>query len=305
MTRSWEGLGCREARYCLEVLDPGPLTTVQDRGRPGLAHLGIPPSGALDRRSAALANRLVGNGKGAAVLETTMSGPRLLVRAPAGSSLVVAVTGAPAAVRVDGRSRDSNVALRLRAGAVLEVGQASAGVRSYVAVRGGLVVEPVLGSRSYDLLSGLGPPPLQAGQHLPLGPATGDVPAVDFVPLPPFDPCPVLPVIAGPRHDWFGPEALALLVGTLWRVTADSNRIGLRLSGPPVPRHIPGQLPPEGVVTGSIQVPRDGQPVLFLADHPTTGGYPVIAVADEATLPAAAQARPGTSLRFSQHSVRH
>lgn len=286
----------------LEVLDPGPLTTVQDAGRPGLAHLGIPPSGALDRPGAALANRLVGNPESAAVLETTMRGPRLRVTCPAQHVVVVAVAGAAAEVVVDGRVQASHVALHLRGGSVLEVGLAATGIRSYLAVRGGLHVEPVLGSRSYDLLSGLGPPPLIAGQVLAIGPSggpgSGPVPALDVPPLPALDSAPVLDVIAGPRQDWFAAEALALLTGTAWQVSPASNRIGLRLSGPPLRRVRHAQLPPEGLVTGAIQVPQDGQPVLFLADHPTTGGYPVLAVADEAGLPIAAQARPGSILRF-------
>ena len=280
----------------LEVLDPGPLTTVQDAGRPGLAHLGVPASGALDRPSARLANRLVGNEVQAALLECTVSGPTL--RAGPGGALV-AVTGAPAPVHVAGRACDVGVALWVPAGEVLRVGPATAGLRSYIAVRGGLQVEPVLGSRSYDVLSGLGPAPLAAGQRLPVGPACGTVPAADVVPPPDLDAEPLLPVVLGPRDDWFAPDAVVLLTAARWTVTADSNRIGVRLAGPPLARRRHEQLPPEGVVTGSVQVPADGQPVLFLADHPTTGGYPVLAVVDEDALPAAAQARPGTTLRFS------
>lgn len=283
----------------LEVLEPGPLTTVQDRGRPGRGHLGISASGALDRPAAALANRLVGNAPDAAVLETTLHGPRLRVGGPADRIVVVAVTGAPAPVRVDGRARDDHCALYLTVGAILEIGPAVAGVRSYLAVRGGIDVEPVLGSRSHDLLSGLGPPPLAAGRQLCVGPRPdGCVPLVDVVPPPEIAGCPVLTAVAGPRHEWFEAGALALLTATQWQVTADSNRIGLRLAGPPLVRRRTEQLPSEGVVTGSVQVPQDGQPVLFLADHPTTGGYPVLAVLDDCSLAAAAQARPGTSLRF-------
>jgi len=280
----------------LEVLDPGLLTTVQDAGRPGLAHLGVPASGALDRPSARLANRLVGNDEDAAVLECTGSGPTL--RAGRGGALVC-VTGAPAPVHVAGRTCDVGVALWVPAGEVLRVGPASAGLRSYVAVRGGLLVEPVLGSRSYDVLSGLGPAPLAAGQRLPVGPTSGTVPAADVVPLPDLDAEPVLALVLGPRDDWFVPEAALLLTTARWTVTADSNRIGVRLAGPPLVRRRHEQLPPEGVVTGSVQVPADGQPVLLFADHPTTGGYPVLAVVEEDALAAAAQARPGSTLRFT------
>lgn len=280
----------------LDVVEPGALTTVQDDGRPGSAHLGVPPSGALDRPSARLANRLVGNDEGAAVLETTLTGPALRVGGAAGALLCV--TGAPVPVHVGGRAHGVGVALWVPAGEVLRVGTASAGLRAYVAVRGGVAVEPVLGSRSCDLLSGLGPPPLAAGQRLPVGRAAGPVPAADVVLPLVVEPEPVLDVVLGPRDGWFEPEAAALLTSARWTVTADSNRVGVRLSGPVLRRRRPEQLPPEGVVTGSVQVPADGQPVLFLADHPTTGGYPVLAVADDDALARAAQARPGTVLRF-------
>lgn len=286
----------------LEVIGSGYLTTVQDLGRPGRAHLGVPPSGALDRKSAALANRLVGNGDEAAVLETTLRGPAL--RVGSSSGLVLAVTGAPAEVWVNGRPRGNNVSFRADDGAVIEVGAASSGVRSYIAVRGGITVAPVLGSRSYDLLSELGPPPLSRGQRLAIGTGAGAVPAVDFVPVAPIDPSPTLVAVPGPRHAWFSSDALMLLTTSPWRVTSAGNRVGVRLSGPALMRCRHDQLGPEGIVTGSIQVPQDGQPVLFLADHPTTGGYPVIAVVDEAWLGAAAQLRPGCSLRISLDPTR-
>ena len=286
----------------LEVLEAGPSTTLQDRGRPGLAHLGVPPSGALDRASARLANRLLGNDEDAAVLETTLSGPALRVRG--GSGALLCVTGAAAPVRVGGRACDAGVPLWVPDGEVLHVGTASVGLRSYVAVRGGFAVDPVLGSRSTDVLSGLGPPPLSRGQRLPVGPTTGPVPASDVVPLPAARAEPVLPVLLGPRDDWFDDAAAAVLGTARWAVSADSNRVGIRLAGPPLVRRVTRQLPPEGVVTGSVQVPADGQPVLFLADHPTTGGYPVLAVVDEDALGAAAQARPGTTLRFAVRRLR-
>ncbi|MET3807682.1 biotin-dependent carboxylase-like uncharacterized protein [Nakamurella sp. UYEF19] len=282
----------------LEVLTPGPLTTVQDHGRPGMAHLGVPPSGALDRPGADLANQLVGNPPGFAVLETTLTGPRLRVLGLSGSSVVLAVTGAPAPITVDGHPASMGRVLQVPAGAVVQLGTCSAGVRSYLAVRGGIAVAEVLGSRSHDLLSGLGPPALQRGQRLPIG-AMLDAGITATTAWPDtIDPPPVLPIVLGPRDHWFAPEALELLTGTAWQVSPASNRIGLRLTGPALPRRRPEQLPSEGVVTGSIQIPQDGQPVLFLADHPTTGGYPVIAVVDESALHHAAQARPGTTLRF-------
>lgn len=278
----------------LSVVRAGALTTVQDRGRPGYAHLGVPRSGALDAPAAALANRLVGNPVEAAVLETTLDGCALRPR----SAVTVAVVGAPCPVSVDGRPAPWGAPVRVPAGALLDVGAARAGVRAYVAVRGGVAVPPVLGSRSTDLLSGLGPLPLTEGAVLPLG-LPGDTPArVDAAPRPGPPAELVLRVTPGPRDDWFTGAALRTLATAGYRVSSASNRIGLRTEGPSLERAVSGELPSEGLVLGAVQVPPDGRPVVFLADHPTTGGYPVIAVVRSADLPAAAQAVPGTPVRF-------
>ncbi|MFD8213468.1 biotin-dependent carboxyltransferase family protein [Streptomyces sp. NPDC059697] len=278
----------------LAVVRAGALTTVQDRGRPGHAHLGVPRSGALDAPAAALANRLVGNPVEAAVLETTLNGCALRPR----SVVTVAVTGAPCPVTVNGRPAPWGAPVRVPAGALLDIGPARAGVRSYVAVAGGVAVDPVLGSRSTDLLSGLGPPPLTDGTVLPLGRPDGVHTRVDVVPHPGPPSELVLRVTPGPRDDWFTASALRTLATGTYRVSSASNRIGLRTEGPSLERAVSGELPSEGMVLGAVQVPPDGRPVVFLADHPTTGGYPVIAVVRGADLPAAAQAVPGTPVRF-------
>ncbi|MBT0772601.1 biotin-dependent carboxyltransferase family protein [Kineosporia sp. J2-2] len=279
----------------LHVIHPGLFTTVQDEGRPGHAYLGVPPSGALDRGSFHLANRLVGNPSGAAVLETTVRGPEL--RSEASSVLTLAVTGAPAPVLVDGRPAPFDAAFRVLPGQTVQVGAVTAGLRSYLAVSGGLDLPPVLGSRSGDVLSGLGPAPLEAGATLPVGPA-GLVPVVDYVCPPGVFAEPVLDVVPGPRAGWFTDAALGVLARTAWRVSPTSNRVGLRLEGAMLERLKKGELPSEGTATGSIQVPGNGLPVLFLRDHPVTGGYPVIGVVTRAALDLAAQAAPGTTLRF-------
>ncbi|MEU5627572.1 biotin-dependent carboxyltransferase family protein [Streptomyces tendae] len=279
----------------LAVVRAGALTTVQDRGRPGHAHLGVPRSGALDAPAAALVNRLVGNPPGAAVLETTLTGCALRPRC----AVTVAVGGAPCPVTVDGRPVPWAAPVRVPAGAVLDVGAADLGVRSYVAVSGGVLVEPVLGSRSTDLLSGLGPPPLADGTVLPLGRPGGRHARVDVAPLPAPPAELILRVTAGPRADWFTPEAVRAFTSRAYRVSSASNRIGLRVDGPALERARPGELPSEGTVLGAVQVPPDGMPVVFLADHPTTGGYPVIGVVRTPDLPAAAQALPGTPVRFT------
>ncbi|MEO3754061.1 biotin-dependent carboxyltransferase family protein [Streptomyces sp. B6B3] len=275
----------------------GALTTVQDLGRAGLAHLGVPRSGALDLPAHRLANRLVGNPPGAATLETTLTGCALRPRCP----VTVAVTGAPSPVTVDGRPAPWGAAVRVPAGAELVVGPATAGVRGYLAVGGGVAVPPVLGSRATDLLSGLGPPPLADGQVLPLGPPGAPPPAADAVPHPAPPAVLSLRLRPGPRDDWFPADALDLLARGDYQVASASNRVGLRTAGPPLRRapHAEGaELPSEGMVLGAVQLPPDGRPVVFLADHPTTGGYPVIGVVPEADLAAAAQAAPGTPVRF-------
>ncbi|MEV2253581.1 biotin-dependent carboxyltransferase family protein [Streptomyces sp. NPDC050147] len=276
------------------VVRAGALTTVQDQGRPGHAHLGVPRSGALDPAASRLANRLVGNPADAAVLETTLDGCSVRPRC----AVTVAVVGAPCPVTVDGRPVAWGAPVRVPAGALLDVEAAVSGVRCYVAFSGGVAVDPVLASRSTDLLSGLGPPPLADGAVIPLGRPTALHARVDTVPhtAPPREL--VLRVMPGPRADWFTPAALRTLTTRAYRVSSASNRIGLRTEGPLLERSFTGELPSEGMVLGAVQVPPDGRPLVFLADHPTTGGYPVIAVVREADLPGAAQAVPGTPVRF-------
>jgi len=277
----------------LTVLATGPLTTVQDDGRPGQAALGVGRSGACDRGSAALANRLVGNPATAAVLEVTLGG--LAVRAE--GDLLVVTTGA----RCPGAPHAAPSILR--AGQELRLGAPDSGLRSYLAVRGGIAVPPVLGSRATDLLSGLGPAVVAAGDVLPVGQPSAALPGVDLAPVadPPAHEVSVA-VSPGPRADWFGAAGWAALTGQAWRVTSESNRVGLRLDGPPLTRLREGELPSEGMVRGALQMPPSGAPVLFLADHPTTGGYPVIGyVADlprSSDVDRCAQLRPGQSVRF-------
>jgi biotin-dependent carboxylase-like uncharacterized protein len=262
----------------IEVVRAGALTTVQDLGRPGWAHLGVPRSGALDVPALVAANRLVGNPDGAAGLEITVTGCTVRCEEPA----ALALTGAPAKVTVDGP--------------VVRIGPARGGVRTYLAVGGGIAIAPVLGSRATDTLSGLGPAPLRDGDRLPLGPCDR---ASSFVDATGPGPSTVeLRVTPGPRADWFTAEAWETLCGTAYTLSPVSNRIGARLAGATLRRAVAGELPSEGVVLGAVQVPANGQPLVFLADHPTTGGYPVIAVVEAADLPLLAQARPGATVTF-------
>ncbi|MFD3428700.1 5-oxoprolinase subunit C family protein [Nocardia fluminea] len=273
----------------------GPLATVQDLGRRGWFDSGVGQSGAADRGSLRLANRLVGNPEDFAAIEVLLGG--LALRAD--GHLTVAVTGAPAPATVDGTPVGHASVLELDEGQVLRLGLANSGLRTYVAVRGGIDVAKVLGSRSRDTLSGIGPEPLAVGTQLPVGPAPRTLPTVEFAPvrLPPE----VLTVRAcpGPRADWFT-DPDQLFRGS-WTVSADTDRVGARLDraeGPPLVRSIGRELPSEGVALGSVQVPPSGQPVVFLADHPITGGYPVIAVVLDADVDRVAQARPGDRLLF-------
>ncbi len=277
----------------LHVERAGALTTVQDRGRAGLAHLGVPRAGPLDVPAAALANRLVGNGADAALLEVTWGGLELRL----GDGVWVAVTGAPVPLDVDGAERACDRAEWLPAGARLRLGSPRTGVRSYVAVGGGVTVDPVLGSRSTDTLAWVGPPRVEDGAELPVGAATGPPAPLDTPPPRASGPLRVSP---GPRADWFAEDALERVCAAAYVVGEASNRVGLRLDGPAPERRREDELPSEGMVLGSVQVPPGGQPVVLLADHPPTGGYPVLAVVEPDDLWQCAQARPGDTLRFQQ-----
>lgn len=277
----------------IEIVATGPLATVQDLGRPGWAALGVSRSGAADRSAAALANRLVGNDPGAAVVEATLGG--LAVRF--GTAAFAVLTGAPTPATLDGRAVATGAPFHAGAGSVLRLGLPSTGLRTYLAVHGGLDVEPVLDSRSTDVLTGVGPPPLAPGDVLPVGrPSGAELPGVDQVVSRAVAAPVVLRVTPGPRLDWFGPGAL---LGTAYRVGSASNRTALRLDGPSVLRLVDRELPSEGLVPGAVQVPPDGRPVVFLADIPVTGGYPVPWVVREADLDLVAQLRPGDELRFT------
>nr|WP_246283741.1 biotin-dependent carboxyltransferase family protein [Nocardioides perillae] len=260
-----------------------------------MAALGVGRSGAADRAALRLANRLVGNPEGHAGLEVTLGGLTLVATA----AVTVAVAGAPCSVTVDGRAEPAYSCVRVPAGATVRLGTPSTGLRGYLAVRGGVDVAPVLGSRATDTLAGVGPPPVEAGTRLPVGRPRGPLPDVDLAPVsPPTGGDVRLRVLPGPRLDWCDPGAWAVLLATPWEVSADSDRVGLRLGGAELRRVRDGELPSEGTVPGALQLPPTGRPTLLLADHPVTGGYPVVGVVRSADVDRAAQARPGQRLRF-------
>jgi biotin-dependent carboxylase-like uncharacterized protein len=276
-------------RATLSVVEPGPLSTLQDAGRFGLASLGIGRSGACDRTSYRLANRLVGNEPGAVALEVTFGG--LQVRADA--EVVLALTGA----RCPGVPHHSVFALP--EGSTLRLPAPVSGLRTYVAVRGGIDVPEVLGSCSTDLMAGLGPKALAAGDELSVGPAPEEFPNVDIAPVAePASGDVTLSVMRGPRDDWLTEQGWAALLGQWYSVTSQSNRIGIRLEGQALQRAKDRELKSEGMARGALQVPPSGKPVLFLADHPVTGGYPVPAYVLEEDLDRCAQLRPGQRVRF-------
>ncbi|MDQ0576400.1 5-oxoprolinase subunit C family protein [Agromyces albus] len=280
----------------LRVEQPGPLALVEDVGRPGLAHLGVAGSGALDRGALRLANRLVGNPDGLAALELLVGG----FRARFDGEAWFAVTGAWGPVTLDGRPVAPYTAARATDGSVLEVGMAERGIRYVLGVRGGIEVPPVLGSRSRDTLAAIGPDAVEAGQVLAIGPEpAASVPLLDQeAAFPPPDGQVTIALLPGPRAEWFTDSALAVLFDSPWRLSEQADRIGARLVGPPLERRIQGELASEATVPGSIQVAGGGAPTVLLADRPVTGGYPVIAIVAPGSLDAVAQLRPGQELRF-------
>ncbi len=286
----------------LEVLTTGPLLLIEDDGRPGLAAVGVGRSGAADRASYRLGARLVGHAPGRAALEVLLGGLTLRVH----GRVTVALTGAPAPATVDGRPVAHAGLVDLPDGGVLALGMPVTGLRTYLTVRGGVDVPPVLGSRSTDTVAQLGPPPVRVGDVLPVGAPGRDFPTVDHAAHPAPDDgagAAVLEVLPGPRAAWVGgrPTGLGGLLGVRREVSADSDRAGVRLAGSPVQRVATWrdvELPSEGMVRGAVQLPPGGEPVLFLADHPVTGGYPVVGVLTASACDRAAQLRPGEAVRL-------
>ncbi|MGP9527169.1 carboxyltransferase domain-containing protein [Glutamicibacter sp. AOP5-A2-18] len=298
------------SRVCgLRIIDSGLQSLLQDAGRLGFGNLGVGVAGAADPIAFRQANRLVGNHPDQAVIENL--GSRISVEAS--EDQVMAHCGAQASLWITPAADDpirnrrqvvSDAPFALLHGERLDVEPAGSGLRSYLAVRGEIEIEPTLGSLSTDTLSGVGPEPLAAGTAIPVKrPAIGHIvgnPQPSTLPVADDQGLYQLRVIAGPRTEWFGPAGLTQLADQIWEVTSETNRVGIRLSTEerPLQRIRTGELASEGVARGSLQVPPSGLPVLFLADHPVTGGYPVIATVIDEDLSAAAQLPPGSKLRF-------
>jgi biotin-dependent carboxylase-like uncharacterized protein len=277
----------------LLVESPGILTLVQDLGRPGLGHLGVGPSGAFDRSALRQANALLGGPAAWAGLEVLGGGLALRATAPH----TIAVTGAPADLRVDGSPIAYGRAVAVRPGQVLRVGPSVVGLRTYVGVAGGILARAELGSVATDTLAGLGPAPLSAGDELAVGGPSAVPDLEDVLPLGAAGDSTV-DVVLGPRDDWFTAVAVRVLLESAWQVTPSSDRVGVRLSGPTLERSRNEELPSEPCVRGSIQVTADGQPIVLGPDHPVTGGYPVVAVVVDAHTDRLAQVGPGRTMRF-------
>jgi KipI family sensor histidine kinase inhibitor len=291
------------AVVCFVVERAGFQAWLQDAGRVGVAHLGVPAAGPADPSSHAAANRLVGNPSDAAAVEIIARGPQLR----ACREVFVAVAGAEAEIRLDGKAVASGRVVPVGRGQRLSVGPVRDGLRAYLAVAGGLVVAPLMGSMSTDTLAGLGPGPLHEGQELGLGDLAGPL-ADHLVPGhstadPPAGRSAVrLRVVPGPHSGWFPPDVLDRLAATPFVVEPASDRVGIRLGplggGRSLPRR-PGELAFQGMVTGAVQVPSDGRPVVLMPDHATVGGYPVVAVVITADLGLLGQCAPGDVVCFS------
>jgi KipI family sensor histidine kinase inhibitor len=291
----------------LEIVAGGLQTLVQDLGRWGYARYGVPRSGPMDPFAARAATCLVGNGPDAAGLEITFGGPTIRFR----RECLIAVTGADLSPSVDGAAVPGWTAQTVAAGAVLKFGRRRAGLRAYLAVAGGLAVPPVLGSRATYLRGGFGGlagRALAAGDRLDVGLAAPDASRRAGCSLaaeqrPAYRPDPTVRVLLGPHDDRFPMEAIEQLLSTAYAVAPDSDRMGYRLAGPRLARREPADLVSGGMSLGGIQVPGDGQPIILLSDHQTTGGYPLLATVIQADLPLVAQLAPGQSLRFKAVSL--
>jgi len=287
----------------LIVQDPGPLTTVQDLGRPGHLRVGIPGSGPMDRWAFVVANRLVGNPDGAAALECTLIGPRLEFT----DDRVVAVTGAPMDASLAGGAAPAWRSLAVRAGDVLRLGPARAGVRAYLAVSGGIETPPALGSRSTYVrgaLGGVDGRSLKKGDRLPLGPPTPARPArlrADAVPD--YGGEPRIRAVLGPQDDRFTARGIEAFFTGPYEMLPQSDRMGARFRGPAI-EHVRGHdIVSDGIPLGGVQVVGDGQPIVLLVDRQSTGGYTKIATVCSFDIGRLAQVKPGQRVRFARVSV--
>lgn len=278
----------------------GPGTTIQDQGRFGWQKYGLGPAGAMDRPAQAMANALVGNGAGAAVIELALAGARLLVE---GGTARIALAGAVMPLKIDGAIVAPLTAVTVNAGQVIEIGTARAGQFGYLAVAGGFALQPVLGSLALHMkaaVGGIGGRAFRAGDHLPLflaAPVGPDLAATNSIAI---DTGPIR-VLLGPQDDYFTEAGLATFLSAAYTITPNADRMGIRLTGPKIEHGPKGyNIVSDGIATGAIQVPGNGEPIILLADRQTTGGYPKIANVITADLGRLSQMRPGESFSFAK-----
>jgi biotin-dependent carboxylase-like uncharacterized protein len=268
--------------------------TLQDQGRIGYANIAVPTSGAFDQKSHQLANRLIGNFPNACAIESL----RGSFEFSTDSELVISATGAPASVQVDGREHEMFRSIFVPAGSVVSVSPGSLGMRTYLAIRGGIVGNQIMGSSSYDELSQIGTPPIKPGDKFSVENQVAGSITGDYIPGSVITGLNTVELEAMPAPRWSGFSNSDILFTSEYQVTSSVNRVGLRLSGPALVWNSESRLASEGVVNGAIQIPVDGMPLIFGPDHPTTGGYPVVAVVSRNSLDLLAQTAPGTVVRF-------
>lgn len=290
----------------LRVLAPGLMTTLQDLGRHGYQHLGIPVSGALDPVALAAANALVGNRPGTGALEIAYHGPTLAVEA---DSVRLALAGATAAIEVlpsEGAPGGTRLpplqSVLLRRGEVLRVGGLSGSAVGYLAVEGGFDAAPVLGSQSTYVRAGLGGfagRPLRTGDMLPLRQTHANDREDSMLPVLDLAPPERIRVVLGPQDDHFTERGRRTFLESVYTVSPASDRMGMRLEGPALEHSDGFNIVSDGIAPGSIQVPGNGLPIVLLADRQTTGGYPKIATVVAADLPALGRLAPGAKVAFA------
>jgi len=268
--------------------------TLQDQGRIGYANIAVPTSGAFDQKSHQLANRLIGNFPNACAIESL----RGSFEFGTDSELVISATGAPASVQVDGREHEMFRSIFVPAGSVVSVSPGSLGMRTYLAIRGGIVGNQIMGSSSYDELSQIGTPPIKPGDKFSVENQVAGSITGDYTPGSVITGLNTVELETMPAPRWSGFSNSDILFTSEYQVTSSVNRVGLRLSGPALVWNSESRLASEGVVNGAIQIPVDGMPLIFGPDHPTTGGYPVVAVVSRNSLDLLAQTAPGTVVRF-------
>ncbi len=273
------------------------FVTLQDQGRIGYANVAVPTSGAFDQSAHQLANRLVGNFPNACAIESL----RGTFKFSNESDLVISVTGAPASVQVNGREREISRAIYVASDSEVAIRFGNQGLRTYVAIRGSISGSPVMGSLSFDELSQIGTPPVKTGDRFTITNQVAGPISVDYFPGPAVTGQVEIEIEAMPAPRWSGFSNGQTLFESEFQVTQSINRVGLRLTGPELVWSAKERLASEGVIMGAIQIPVDGMPLIFGPDHPTTGGYPVIAVVSRSSLDILAQTTPGTKVRFRQN----